>query len=142
VPSIDQLRVLEITKNKEIERRLRGPTLPTALPLEDDRRVDKILEKQGIVAKCAKEQVRDVDIKRLKPGEWLNDEIINFYGAMLQASSNKTKENVQINNIADRKVKFLDLYYFSTFFWPKLVRDGYEKGRLARWTKKVLRHPH
>lgn len=33
--------------------------------------------------------------------------------------------------------KPLDVHYFSTFFWPKLIGDGYDKGRLAKWTKKV-----
>lgn len=32
--------------------------------------------------------------------------------------------------------KPLDVHYFSTFFWEKL-QSGYEKGRLAKWTKKV-----
>jgi len=31
----------------------------------------------------------------------------------------------------------LSVHYFSTFFWTKLEKDGYEKGRLAKWTKKV-----
>jgi len=30
----------------------------------------------------------------------------------------------------------LDVHYFNTFFWPKLTGEGYDKGRLAKWTKK------
>jgi len=39
------------------------------------------------------------------------------------------KENVQN--------KPLKVHYFSTFFWTKLRDSGYEKGRIAKWTKKV-----
>jgi sentrin-specific protease 1 len=35
-----------------------------------------------------------------------------------------------------RKNKPLNVHYFSTFFWSKLKGEGYEKGRLAKWTKK------
>jgi sentrin-specific protease 1 len=30
-----------------------------------------------------------------------------------------------------------DVHWFSTFFFSKLESVGYEKGKLARWTKKV-----
>lgn len=33
--------------------------------------------------------------------------------------------------------RILNVHYFSTFFWSKLKTSGYEKGRLAKWTKAV-----
>jgi len=69
---------------------------------------------------------------QLDPSQWLNDEIINFYGAMILARSDDCKENVA-QGVNGKKL--LNVHYFSTFFWTKL-KEGYDKSRLAKWTKK------
>lgn len=53
--------------------------------------------------------------------------------------SDGCKENPSVNGAANgkNKNKPLNVHYFSTFFWSKLEKEGYEKGRLAKWTKKV-----
>ena len=33
----------------------------------------------------------------------------------------------------------LNVHYFNSFFFEKLSQEGYEKARLAKWTKKVRR---
>jgi len=63
------------------------------------------------------------DIDTLSGLNWLNDEIINFYMQMIVARSEGNKEN------------FRPVYAFSTFFYPRLMDDGYSAVR--RWTKKV-----
>ena len=73
----------------------------------------------------------------MRPGQWLNDEVINFYGSMILARAEASKENPAVNGVNPRKRKPLDAHYFSTFFWSKLKGEGYEKARLAKWTKKV-----
>ena len=93
-----------------------------------------LLKKRGVVSKYAREQVTDKDISRLKPAQWLNDEIINFYGAMILGRSDECKANPGAKGVG--KKKLLNVHYFSTFFWPKL-KEGYEKARLAKWTKKA-----
>ena len=133
-PSFEQRRILDRKKDAEIEKLLQ--TLPDHLPRKEDQEVDAILRKRGVVAKFAREQVSDVDISRLCPAQWLNDEIINFYGAMILARSEANKENAQAVNKA-RGSSLLDVHYFSTFFWSKLTKEGYERGRLAKWTKKA-----
>ena len=64
-------------------------------------------------------------ISCLKPGTWLNDEVINFYSSMLMqdlAQSTKSRE----------------IYIFSTFFMSKLNQSGeYRFDLVARWTKKI-----
>ncbi|TCD70067.1 Smt3-specific protease [Steccherinum ochraceum] len=120
----DALRAAQQAKDKAIETRIRPP-YPTQLPPDDDAEVDKLLRKRGMVWKCAREQVSETDLSRLRPAQWLNDEIINFYGAMILARSEANKENP----------KSLKVHYFSSFFWSKLKTTGYEKGRLAKWTK-------
>ena len=127
----------KLRKVQAIEDRLRPKkTLPQSLPADDEAKVDALLNQRGVISKCVREQVSDRDIRRLLPNKWLNDEIINFYGQMLllrseEATSKKNKEN------KSGKEKLLDVHYFNTFFWSKLIGEGYEKARLAKWTKKV-----
>jgi len=98
--------------------------------------VRALLNKRGVISKTAREQVNDKDIVRLRPAQWLNDEIINFYGAMILARSEARGQKPQVNGMKHKKI--LDVHYFSTFFWSKLVGEGYERARLAKWTKKVI----
>ena len=121
----------------ELERRLRRPQLPATLPPEDEANVDALFSKRGVIAKCVREQVTDKDIGRLRPRQWLNDEIINFYGQLIQLRSDECKENLRVNGRAKGKKRPLNVHYFSTFFWSKLLNNGYEKGRMSKWTKKV-----
>ena len=140
-PTLEQLRIKERAKDDEIEQRLRPKRqpLPSSLSPEDDAQVNALLKKRGVISKYAREQVSDQDISRLKPSTWLNDEVINFYGALILGRSEECKENKEnqkANGVASGK-KPLNVHYFSTFFWSKLEKEGYEKGRLAKWTKKV-----
>ncbi|KAI0321677.1 cysteine proteinase [Amylostereum chailletii] len=143
-PSLEQLTVSRRKLDDDIEQRIR-PKLPDTLPPEDEADVDNLFSKRGTIAKFAREQVTDRDIARLRPNQWLNDEIINFYGQLLLARSEaavqaatKTRALNGINGVNrnTKKSKPLDVHYFSTFFWSKLTGEGYEKGRLSRWTKR------
>ncbi|KAJ7900126.1 cysteine proteinase [Mycena olivaceomarginata] len=136
-PSINQLQFRYRAKDNELERRMRPSPLPTALPPDADAKVTELLQKSGVISKYAREQVNDQDIVRLKPLKWLNDEVINFYGALILGRSESSKENPTTNGKAGKGKKPLDVHYFSTFFWTKLEKEGYEKGRLAKWTKKI-----
>ncbi|KAG5648166.1 hypothetical protein DXG03_006121 [Asterophora parasitica] len=130
-PSLEQLRLSHRLKDEGIEQLLRPKLVPPApLSPKDDAQVDVILKKRGVVSKYAREQVSDGDLSRLYPGQWLNDEVINFYGALILGRSDDCKENPPKNGMV-----LLNVHYFSTFFWAKL-KEGYEKGRLAKWTKK------
>ncbi|KAG0263783.1 SUMO1 sentrin specific peptidase 1 [Actinomortierella ambigua] len=62
------------------------------------------------------------DIRTLRPGEWLNDEVINFYGNLIMARSNASSALPKV-------------HVFSTFFYKTLSENGYDKVR--RWTKKT-----
>lgn len=128
-PSHDRLRLSARHRDEAIEKRLR-PRLPKALLPDADTQVNALLCKKGVISKVARESVNDRDMSRLLPSQWLNDEIMNFYGAMILTRSESNRDPT-----AKRKV--LDVHYFSTFFWPKLKNEGYEQGRLAKWTKKI-----
>jgi sentrin-specific protease 1 len=131
-------------KDAQLEEDLKPkiPPLPKSLPPSDDATVQRLLEKRGPIAKFAREAVEDKDIVRLRPGQWLNDEIINFYGAMILGRAEASKENVpkvngRVAGGTPKRGTPLNAHYFSSFFWSKMTKDGYDKGRLAKWTKKV-----
>ncbi|KXN83566.1 Sentrin-specific protease 1 [Leucoagaricus sp. SymC.cos] len=137
-------------KDAQLEEDLKKPKfppVPSSLPPADEGAVQRFLEKRGTIVKYARESVEDKDLNRLRPGQWLNDEIINFYGAMILGRSEGCKENKEnvpnvsgkkeLNGVAKGRGKPLNVHYFSSFFWTKLTTDGYDKGRLAKWTKKI-----
>ncbi|KAJ8487808.1 hypothetical protein ONZ45_g14193 [Pleurotus djamor] len=135
IPSYEQLQLRNRHVDEAIENRLRPkrPPVPLQLPPADDAKVNEILSKRGVVSKFERSQVSSDDLARLRPAQWLNDEIINFYGALLTSrSEGGGKENVKGGSGA-KKIK---AHYFNTFFWPKIL-EGYEKSRLAKWTKKA-----
>ncbi|CAL1696467.1 unnamed protein product [Somion occarium] len=137
-PTLELLRVLHKAKDEEIEKRLHPVIeLPPSLPPEEEAEVDRLIRKRGVIAKCGREQVSDKDISRLLPNQWLNDEIINFYGQMILSRSEGSKENPAVNGVVKGRRKPLNVHYFNTFFWSKLKGEGYEKARLAKWTKKI-----
>jgi len=145
-PRLQKLYASKKAEDEAIERRLRPKRapLPAQLPAADEAAVDALIAKRGVVAKFGREQVVDRDIARLRPSQWLNDEIINYYGQMILTRSEESKENPGPTNGVNGHVngkpassKYLNVHYFNTFFWTKLKNEGYDKGRLAKWTKKM-----
>jgi Ulp1 family protease len=41
------------------------------------------------------------------------------------------------NGARSERNTILNVHYFNSFFFEKLSQEGYEKARLAKWTKKV-----
>jgi len=127
-PSLDELERHKNARCEAVIARLRAkrPRLPEQLPEDELREVEKYKKIKGHVSSAGKEKVLSEHLERLylpRSKGWLNDEVINFYGQL----------------IMDRSAlpKFPAVHYFSSFFWTKLTEDGYEKGRLNRWTKKL-----
>ncbi|KAH8421262.1 hypothetical protein KR009_007638 [Drosophila setifemur] len=63
------------------------------------------------------------DIRTLLSGNWLNDEVINFYMNMLTDRSER------------RAGELPSVYAMNTFFVPRLLQNGH--GGVKRWTRKV-----
>lgn len=63
----------------------------------------------------------DKDIRRVRRGSWLNDNIINFY----------------MNLIIERGKEegYVKTYAFNTFFYSKIVGDSFSSVR--RWTRTI-----
>ncbi|XP_057757002.1 ubiquitin-like-specific protease ESD4 isoform X1 [Arachis stenosperma] len=62
----------------------------------------------------------------LRPGAWLNDEVINLY---LELLKEREKRDPQ---------RFLKCHFFNTFFYKKLIsgRSGYDFKSVRRWTSQ------
>jgi sentrin-specific protease 1 len=93
------------------------------------------------LSKCIREQVEFKDLRLLNNGQWLNDEVINFYMALLQERADQ-----DLIVVDGQKKKRRDIHCFNSFFYAKLA-DDYAKSKVGRWTKKVcnaidgLSHP-
>jgi sentrin-specific protease 1 len=67
-------------------------------------------------------------IIRLRPGVWLNDEIVNFYMSMLQE---RDKELVR------RYPKRLPSFFFNSYFITELLdKGGYKYANVERWSTR------
>jgi len=92
--------------------------------LDPDRNLDEV------VARGKKVELTREKLLCLVPGEWLNDEVINFYFELLQTLRDKKSEKGGPR-----------CWFTSSFFWGKLSgRDcknyGYKDG-MARWTRRA-----
>jgi len=71
-------------------------------------------------------EVNNFDLDRLDPDrrgdKWLNDEIINFYLALVAERQN-----------AGGKIRVLA---HSTYFWTNLIRPQYNYQKVSRWSKR------
>lgn len=63
-------------------------------------------------------------LRCLRPGAWLNDEVINLYLELLKERERREPK------------KFLKCHFFNTFFYKKLIsgRGGYDYNSVRRWT--------
>ncbi|XP_060174060.1 putative ubiquitin-like-specific protease 1B [Lycium barbarum] len=62
----------------------------------------------------------------LRPGQWLNDEVINVYLELLKEREKREPQ------------KFLKCHFFNTFFYKKLIsgQGGYNYQSVRRWTSQ------
>lgn len=69
-------------------------------------------------------QITGEMLQCLKPGAWLNDEVINVYLELLKERERREPK------------KFLNCHFFNTFFYKKLIggRNGYDYKAVRRWT--------
>ncbi|KAF9978442.1 SUMO1 sentrin specific peptidase 1 [Actinomortierella ambigua] len=115
-----------IAKNlPSIDKQDRSPAHQAAVDRHEEieREVQQTLsDGYGSVIEGFNVTITKNDIRTLRPGEWLNDEVINFYGQLIMARSNASSALPKV-------------HVFSTFFYKTLSENGYDKVR--RWTKKT-----
>ncbi|NXG42227.1 SENP2 protease, partial [Psilopogon haemacephalus] len=74
-----------------------------------------------VLSSVCRLRVTREDLGTLREGQWLNDEVINFYLQLVVERS--------------RKAGYPSVHAFSTFFYTKLLSGGHTAVR--RWTKGV-----
>jgi len=103
---------------------------------DDNRRIiEGVLRTNGVIAQLPAAEVSGKDIVKLAPGQWLNDEVINFYGVMVNLRSAAAKARREKGFAEPGDEDLLDVHVFNSFFFAKLTENGYTSVR--RWTKKV-----
>lgn len=80
-----------------------------------------------VLSQAFNADINGKDIQTLRGLNWLNDEIINFYMNLVCERSRE---------LAESSPDYKRCYAFSTFFYPKLAKEGYSQS-LKRWTRKV-----
>lgn len=90
--------------------------------------VNAALKNPAFSARLASEIVPHGSLTRLRGTEWLNDEVINFYGALLLQRAN--------TNLASDGTPKVKLHVFSSYFYTK-VASPQGHSAVKRWTKKV-----
>jgi hypothetical protein len=76
----------------------------------------------GVMSQLNGVEVGPKDAKTLRDGQWLNDEIINFYGELITLRSESSGGRLP-------RIRFLN-----SFFYSKLCQSGYDG--VKRWGKK------
>lgn len=102
------------------------PKEPIVLPLskETAEEVKKILQDRNsstILIDKYRIQVRVKDVQTLRPGTWLNDEVINFYLALIVERGNAGSKHPKV-------------FAFNSFFYDNLCKSGYNS--VARWARR------
>ncbi|EGG08377.1 Hypothetical protein MELLADRAFT_123256, partial [Melampsora larici-populina 98AG31] len=97
---------------------------PSQLSHEQSQVVEQLLNKSRATIDLPGASCTVEDLSRLKPNRWLNDELINFYGIMINLRSRNYHQNPKFHNV----------HCFSSFFMTRFDADGYQA--VQRWTKK------
>lgn len=148
-------------------RRLRGilgrKQLPDTLGPEREEAATCVFSKRGVVSEITGAGVSDTDVQKLRPKQWLNDEVINFYGALILNRANEAEkkrmeamaalkdapaeprishkaigkgDKSQCKRPYDESLDaFWRVHFFSSFFWTNLKNKGFDG--VKRWTRRI-----
>lgn len=135
--------------------------LPRSLTGDREELVRQTYRKEGKIAQVVGAAVQNRDIIKLKPGVWLNDEVINFYMKLIlkrsdeaitkRANARAAKKRIALNEYTQPEDKIADqalvkelnkiwngiwnCWTCTSFFYTKLETKGYSGVR--QWTRKV-----
>lgn len=138
VPTSKELLRLR-RQEKERERKRRGilgrQPLPLALEPEQEEIVHRALYDPAWKSSVTGASATNRDIAKLRPGEWINDEVITFYMTMINQRSAAAEEARQHPGYDKRWNGIYRTHAFNSHFWAKLDTAGYQS--VARWTRRV-----
>lgn len=130
-----------LQQEREAEAQERALQLLRILTPEEQQKVQNALFGVGpendVIAKLDTDFITRKNMRTLQPGDWLSDEIIHFYLALLA----KRDEEFCLEDSTRKRCHF-----FKSFFMTKLLNEGhqdpnvagtYEYKNVKRWSKKV-----
>ncbi|PWN40155.1 cysteine proteinase [Ceraceosorus guamensis] len=114
--------------------------MPDRLDEEQEREVRHILADSTFEKQISGAIVNNRNLQRLRPGQWLDDESINFYAVLINNRSNDMRELRAAALEGERKRAkkaqgYWDVHAFQTHMFVKIQREGH--AGVKRWTKKV-----
>ncbi|KAI9622904.1 hypothetical protein H4Q26_014843 [Puccinia striiformis f. sp. tritici PST-130] len=96
----------------------------------------KSLQQNGKISDLPGAYCESHDIRKLKPRQWINDEIVTFYTVMINNRSLEFEKNPKkFINDNHHQQKFLKAHCFNSFFMAKYDKTGYDG--VKRWSKKT-----
>ncbi|WFD32804.1 Ulp1 peptidase [Malassezia sp. CBS 17886] len=116
------------------------PPLPARLCGAEEQLVRASFQRHGVLSKIPGAQVDAHDFAKLQPGQWLNDEVINFYGTLIMRRADAAaaaREQAAAKGTPARPADcaLWSVHFFSSFFWPTLSTRGHAGVR--RWSRRV-----
>ena len=111
------------------------PQFPPRLTSEEQDVVDSALANPKFNSAIFGGEVQSKDLRRLRKGTWLNDEVITFYSCMINERAKPVREGMKLPKALEL-AKLLNAFSVSSFWFGKLTNEGWTKA-LSRWTKKV-----
>ncbi|KAK2998682.1 hypothetical protein RJ639_022866, partial [Escallonia herrerae] len=120
------IRLLRPAKKPHEDATVREPFVP--LTNEEEAEVSRALNSNRrkilVTHENSNIEITGQVLQCLRPGAWLNDEVINLYFELLKEREKREPQ------------KFLKCHFFNTFFYKKLVsgRSGYDFKSVRRWT--------
>ncbi|CDR37142.1 RHTO0S02e11188g1_1 [Rhodotorula toruloides] len=135
-----QKELKELDEKAELELevvKLQKRQFPKALSAEHQARAKAIFANRAYDVSMKGGSAAHRDIIRLKDRTWLNDEIVNFYGAMINARSDEAdkreaKEGPKARGEGVKRLR--KAFCFNTHFWNMFGDHGF--SRVKRWTKR------
>lgn len=73
------------------------------------------------------------DMRRLKGQDWLNDELINYIGVLINNRSDAADKDEKLRGEGEKRLR--KTFVFNTNFFTMFGEQGFAK--VKRWTRKV-----
>ncbi|MES1907584.1 MAG: hypothetical protein MHM6MM_000676 [Cercozoa sp. M6MM] len=129
----------EASRRKAAQRQRVSPKLQSKIaPLSeaDSAAEQRALSSAGPIVTKFNIAILPEHMQRLCPGQWLNDELVNFYMSMINERSNAFKWTSGKTKPEITRKDGIKVFAWSSFFYERLSRNGYTFKNVARWTKK------
>lgn len=115
---------------------MRDVQFPKELPPEDAARVKAILKDSRYETSIPGAAAANKDLRRLQGLTWLNDELVNFVGVMINRRSDEADKTGERGE-GERRLR--KAFVFNTNFFTWYGDNGFAK--VKRWTRRVRAFP-